>query len=142
MFTHGDDQGRLVMSGDVIANNVSWRASDIENGGFEAFLEAEDPDKLGFNQPGSKKTFTIQDVRRAFSKDAMVALYACKGGSDPKQLQQMRRLLGVPVKSFKREVIYKLDKTKAGEIVPTYGVDGGGGPTVSNFHDLDPKLVP
>jgi hypothetical protein len=138
IFTHGSDQGEIILEGTVISNNVTWSPADYRDGAFgDDLFENVREGRITFSLRGSKQEFSVNDVRKAFSKNAVVALYACHSGVDKGYLRKMSSLFGVPVKGFRQEVMYKLDLDKSGGVISTYGLGGLAGKEVGNFHELD-----
>jgi hypothetical protein len=137
IFTHGSDLGEVVMQGRVTSDDVIWGLADLIDGGFdENLFYAVKQQGTTFGLRGSKAQYSIEDVRRAFSKDGEVVLYACHSGVDKGYLGKMAEVFGVPVTGFTQSVRYRLRAAK-GSTEATYGLVGLPVET-SNFHDLDP----
>lgn len=142
LFTHAD-KGIISLSGEVTWDNVTLyldrRALDDD-----AMKDAEEE---VFGSEGMTKeqifaeNITIDNVRKAFRKDAVVVIYACHGGLDEPYLKKVDKLFGVKVKvkSFKKMIRYTLVPDKEGKriINLTFGIEGS--PTeVTDFHQLVP----
>lgn len=142
VFTHGSEKGEIVLSGQVTKDNVLWTPRDEKNGGFnDDLFEAAEDRRITFSQKGKKGQYSIDDVRKAFAKDASATLYACHSGLDGPYLKQMSDLLGVPVRGFDKAVQIKLDPGRKGRVDWSLGVQGREGQEVHDFHDLDHLAV-
>ena len=87
-------------------------------------------------------TFTLNQVRAKFAKEAVIWLYLCHGASDPNLFQEIANTFQVTVKGFTAEVVYCAPsgfpadrKHKLGVLTTTKkdACDNG----VSDFHGLD-----
>jgi len=126
IFTHAA-KGFISLSGQVIDNNVQMNEGDSELSDFNIETAAD-------NRVFS--TFTIEDVRHAFTQDAEVVIYACHAGLDTAYLRKIGKLLGVKVRGFKKMIRYDLKEEK-GDLTVRYGIEGAP-QQFDDFHSLIP----
>lgn len=141
VFSHGSDEGQIVMRGSVVANNVTWSKQEIEESAFDgALYDAAMSGNVVLGLQGSKRKYSIDDARSAFAQEAEIVLYSCHSGTDREYLNQMSQLFGVRVKGFSQSVVYGLHPGPSGKVTATVGLSGVSG-QVSDFHNLDSMSI-
>lgn len=109
-MTHADSDtvgimGRNTTDGDVIFD-VSVTKQDID--GYAA---------SGLSFTYGNKTYTLDDVRDRFAKDAVFVLYGCKAGQSTGLLTALNKLLGVRIVGFKQKIAFCYPAPQNGSIV-------------------------
>jgi hypothetical protein len=94
------------------------------------------------------RTFSLDDVRAKFSKDATLFLYICHGGVDPTLLQNISNTFQVTVKAFSQVIVYCVPSNFPTNRQHKVNVQTGAKPSdscppqsssaVSDFHQLTP----
>ena len=113
-FSHGV-MGNISMAGtvDPSGSSVSFTSgwTQIFNANCIVDPYARTWGNRGENS-GTKKitvgttTFTLDDVRAKFAKDATIWLYLCHGGADPMLLKNIANTFQVAVKGFSKVLVY------------------------------------
>lgn len=98
-FTHAN-KSVIGITGHVVPGNViftSW-IDDVQISSYAA---------TGMSFTVGKQTFTLNDVRERFARDAIFVLYGCDIATDPSSLlSALKDLLMVSVIGFKEEVVH------------------------------------
>lgn len=146
IFTHANSD-LLAMSGSISSGGMSAQVSLNVNSALSV-------DTLNdLNQPGvtfsigsqskaiASKSFTLEDVRKRFAKDAVIAIYACHSAMDGTFVQQIADTFQVKVRGFTDVIGYfptfeeqpKASVTNRRRV----GIGYNSKVVVSDFHSLD-----
>jgi len=139
VFTHASRafvafQGYLVR-GDVLMDTKT--AMSLDN-----LDTLNSPEGFFLIRGGKKQKFFLQDVRKRFTTNAVIVLYACHSGVDLDFLNTIQDTFQVTVIGFKRDIAYKVNVVGGRKHSVEIGYDLT--QTKTNFHDLnlnDPEHV-
>ncbi|WP_218511796.1 hypothetical protein [Variovorax sp. dw_308] len=140
IFAHGNNEGDFALSGRVSENNVLWSEADLQGAAFAEKFFAEANDPLTVYWGTGKSGHSLAEARQAFSKDGVVVVYACHSAINSVDLVRLSGALGVPVAGFNKELVFKVDQTKSGDLSIELGIDGVPESFERDFHQLDRYL--
>ena len=83
-----------------------------------------------------KTTLSLDDIRAKFTKDAVIFLYLCNGGSDPLLQQQVANAFKVTVKAFSSQTLFFVPNNFPQNRKHDVGIKGTND-KFSDFHQLD-----
>jgi hypothetical protein len=144
IFTHANSD-LIAFAGRISAGGMSAQVFlNVDTALSQDTLDNLNGEGVTFTIPSASKKlaakkFTLADVRKRFSKDAVIVIYACKSGVDGEFLQRISDTFQVKVRGFSDLIGYFPKYDEAAKTIDRrhVGVGYKAAVVVSDFHDLD-----
>lgn len=143
IFTHANPS-MIAFSGQISSvgamASVTLRTNGaMTPGDLQALTQGQTFNVASKNKTIAAKTFTLDDIRRRFAKDAVIVLYACKSGIDSGFLQEIADTFQVKVRGFNDLVGYfpTFDEGSKSINRRHVGIGRNALKVETDFHELD-----